>query len=420
MKNFLSKRTFNYSLLSMLFITFVGQAQMVNLGELSTLPDTEMGIVSDFLNTSTGSFLNDGDVYIYRNFQNDGSVDFLNIGRTRFVGNSVQTISGVSEMFFYNLLFSNTSSLEPFLLSGILTVENTVDYSSGIINNRDFGGAFQFAINSNYTGAGQLSHVNGEVIKAGNFSFTFPIGNQGFHRPTAISAPQDTQDVFKSTYFFESSDTSVTPHNLSVDIIDQIDTTEYWELDRSSATSEVFITLGWDINMTPSFITNARPELIHIVQWDVTQGIWVDLGGVADTTNNTVTTIAPVNDFSTFTLATILPNIELPDDLIVYNGLTPNGDGRNDFFFIDGINKYPDNTVQIFNRSGVEVFKANGYNETTTVFRGFSDGELTVNRSDQLPTGTYFYILEYQFPGTATVPAQSVKKEGFLYIATED
>jgi hypothetical protein len=68
MKNFLSKRTFNYSLLSMLFIVFGGQAQMVHLSELSMLPGTQMRIVSDFLNTSTGSFLNDGDVYSCRNF----------------------------------------------------------------------------------------------------------------------------------------------------------------------------------------------------------------------------------------------------------------------------------------------------------------------------------------------------------------
>ncbi len=71
-------------------------------------------------------------------------------------------------------------------------------------------------------------------------------------------------------------------------------------------------------------------------------------------------------------------------DLIVYNALSPNGDGQNDVFQIDGITleKYRDNKVEIFNRWGDRVYKASGYNNNEVAFDG-----------DNLPDGTYYYII---------------------------
>jgi hypothetical protein len=38
------------------------------------------------------------------------------------------------------------------------------------------------------------------------------------------------------------------------------------------------------------------------------------------------------------------------DEIIIYNAVLPNGDGINDSFLIKGIDKFPDNRVQIYNR----------------------------------------------------------------------
>jgi gliding motility-associated-like protein len=100
----------------------------------------------------------------------------------------------------------------------------------------------------------------------------------------------------------------------------------------------------------------------------------------------------------------------LPGGIVVYNLLSPDGDGKNDFLRIDGLQAGTDNTVEIFNRYGVKVFGTSNYNETDNVFRGLSDGRATVNRGEQLPTGTYFYILNY------TYNSQRIKKAGYLYI----
>ena len=87
--------------------------------------------------------------------------------------------------------------------------------------------------------------------------------------------------------------------------------------------------------------------------------------------------------------------IEVISKLIPYNGMSVDGDGKNEHFHIGGINRYPDNVVRIYNRWGVKVFEAEGYNNVTRVFRGFSNGRVVVETSDKLPQGTYYYVIEY-------------------------
>ncbi|MEL6988463.1 MAG: gliding motility-associated C-terminal domain-containing protein, partial [Bacteroidota bacterium] len=87
------------------------------------------------------------------------------------------------------------------------------------------------------------------------------------------------------------------------------------------------------------------------------------------------------------------PNAQ--DGLEVFDIMTPNGDGLNDVFVIRGIKKFPNNTLRIFNRWGVEVFSTQGYGQDGNFFRGESNGRATVNPERLLPVGTYYYVLEY-------------------------
>ena len=82
-------------------------------------------------------------------------------------------------------------------------------------------------------------------------------------------------------------------------------------------------------------------------------------------------------------------------DITVYNAVSPNDDSSNDFLFIDGIECYPNNSVEIYNRWGVLVYEETGYNNALKSFKGVSEGRNTVNRNELLPDGTYFYILKY-------------------------
>ncbi|MBY0435396.1 MAG: FG-GAP-like repeat-containing protein [Cyclobacteriaceae bacterium] len=80
--------------------------------------------------------------------------------------------------------------------------------------------------------------------------------------------------------------------------------------------------------------------------------------------------------------------IELGGDITVYNALSPNGDGKNETFFIQYIDILPEtqsNKVFIYNRWGDEVFTVNDYNNADRVFKGDN------KNGNKLPTGTYFY-----------------------------
>jgi gliding motility-associated-like protein/uncharacterized repeat protein (TIGR01451 family) len=76
----------------------------------------------------------------------------------------------------------------------------------------------------------------------------------------------------------------------------------------------------------------------------------------------------------------------LCDDLVVYSGFSPNGDGVNDNFVIEGIDKYSENQVLIFNRWGSEVYRKGGY-DNNDPWGGEFKGEL-------VPQGTYFYVID--------------------------
>ena len=104
--------------------------------------------------------------------------------------------------------------------------------------------------------------------------------------------------------------------------------------------------------------------------------------------------------------------------VVVHNAFSPNIDGKNDVFFIDNVDNtscYPDNTVEIYNRWGVLVYETKNYNNKTNVFDGTSQGRSTISQSSGLPTGTYYYILNYtSFDGNGKI--QTNKKDGFLYL----
>lgn len=83
-------------------------------------------------------------------------------------------------------------------------------------------------------------------------------------------------------------------------------------------------------------------------------------------------------------------NIQVEGDVIVRNGMSPNGDGLNDFFKLDFIEVIsPENKVSIFNRWGDKVFEITNYNNDDRRFEGVSDD------GKELSSGVYFYKIEF-------------------------
>lgn len=400
-------------------ISFTAHAQTINNGDLIITPGTVMSTVSALDNTSTGNLINDGDLYVYSHYNNDGLVTFTvgtTSGITRMRGlMSFQDISGTVPMEWYDGEFNNSNIQPAFHLANQVNISGTADFQEGIVDNDNYGGLLVFENTASHINVDDLSHVDGYVQKNGNDAFQFPIGDGGQFRYASISAPDVASDAFTGKYFWENSN-PLYPHSNKAGVISIIDDAEYWTIDKTNGNSDIFLTLTWDEDTTPLNIYAAPYEEIHIVRWDETQNLWVDEGGVADPTTKEVTTVVnPVLGYGVFTLARVKDNNILPcggRGLVIYNAVSPNGDGVNDYFFLDGIASCPHNKVEIYNRWGVKVYETSAYDTNGNVFRGISEGRGTISQNEKLPTGTYFYILSFldENGGTKT------KKAGYLYI----
>jgi gliding motility-associated-like protein len=76
-----------------------------------------------------------------------------------------------------------------------------------------------------------------------------------------------------------------------------------------------------------------------------------------------------------------------------YNGVSPNGDGRNDRFIISCIEQYDENRVQIYNRAGALVYENQNYDNESVYFEGVGNRGLYIG-GEKLPEGTYYYIID--------------------------
>ena len=88
--------------------------------------------------------------------------------------------------------------------------------------------------------------------------------------------------------------------------------------------------------------------------------------------------------------------------LQVSQAITPNGEGINDVWFIDNIDRYPSARIWVFNRWGKEVFYSAGnyFNQWNATYN---------NNTKPLPEAPYFYRIDQDNDGT-------IDLEGWLYI----
>jgi len=149
-------------------------------------------------------------------------------------------------------------------------------------------------------------------------------------------------------------------------------------------------------------------------EYNTGTGIWT-VPSIAKGSLQTLAIIVKVIDFKDYTNTAHLSKLDqidtnssnnqdsatvAPNCLKIYNEFSPNDDGQNDFFYIDCIDQYPDNQLEIFNRWGNLVYHKKGYNNTW-------DGK-EESSSKTLPEGTYFYILD--------LGDGSKKTSGWLYL----
>ena len=132
-------------------------------------------------------------------------------------------------------------------------------------------------------------------------------------------------------------------------------------------------------------VTNDAPDKFRfgetIVTWTVTDAV-----GLIDTCHQVVN----IREFPT------IPQL-----------LSPNGDGINDTFVIEGIKGFDKSQLLIFTRSGQLVYQSNDYQNDWDGRYGAS----TFSHNKLVAPGVYYYILTLAMPG-----GQKQKIQGYVYV----
>ncbi|MGQ7947508.1 DUF7507 domain-containing protein [Flavobacterium sp. WC2509] len=163
-----------------------------------------------------------------------------------------------------------------------------------------------------------------------------------------------------------------------------------------------------------------------------TNGSWIDTDKTGVLVGNTFNALGiPLNNYKfEYKIgdncpSSVILTMSINDDckvlpcnsIIVHNAVSANEDGKNDYFQIENLENdcYKNFKVEIYNRWGILIFERENYNNEGNAFRGRSEGRTTINKNEGLPTGTYFYILNYD-----TVDGEgktiNIKKDGYLYL----
>jgi hypothetical protein len=134
---------------------------------------------------------------------------------------------------------------QPIAVSNILTLSNGLltTSSTNLLTINASGSVAGQVYATRTSGGSSNSFVNGIMRKIGNTNFVFPVGklNAG-HRLCAISAPVNATDVFDAEFMRASAKLlgPITAAGLS-----HVSNCEYWNIYRTTGTSNVNITLSW-------------------------------------------------------------------------------------------------------------------------------------------------------------------------------
>jgi gliding motility-associated-like protein len=344
-------------------------AQVVNRGAvISIKPNTTLSIKSDF--TNDGTVVNNGNLVIGGRWQNNDEYDAGSGGIT--FNSDIEQIINHNDQSFNHLTISG-GGRKLFLAN--ITIENELIFEDGILTSQN-GAHIVFTPGATITGGSDVAHINGRVYHQGTGDLLYPVGDGSTYLPVTLNDVGANTEAGIEVQNIPAG-TSLRTRSPLVDIISE----NIWFIDVVKGNLESStITLPVH-NLSASLKT----ETVVVAQSESLTDPFASLGQSAFTgtaQNGFVTALKGPSE-SFVTLATSSGEGQVK----VFTGVSPDGDGLNDYWHIENIDKLPDaqpNKVTIFNRWGDSLWSANNYDNVTNVFTG-----------DDLPAGTYFYKIEF-------------------------
>ena len=227
----------------------------------------------------------------------------------------------------YNGLIISGGAVYQKTLAGALSVSGVLNLTSGKLISTA-SNLLSLTSTSSVGNVSDSSFVDGPMKKTGNTAFVFPAGKTGVgYQAIAISAPTNVTDAFTAEYIRAS------PHNVfgtahTAPLLN-LDSCEYWQLDRTIGTSAVDVTIYGNANSGcggstgSNFFTGNGTILSNLIvaHWNSTLQSWENATAGATTvtgTTSALTVKAPsVNSFSPFIFGAV-GNNPLPVKLISF------------------------------------------------------------------------------------------------------
>ncbi|SNR71713.1 gliding motility-associated C-terminal domain-containing protein [Maribacter sedimenticola] len=387
----------NLTIIVRIFILFISmpflfsQDAVHNYGNIQIHEDGLVGFHMDIINN--GPFN-----------RNKGLVGFYSLDKAL-------TISGGSNPIFFDFEIAVDNDL---YIDNTIGISNNVNFITGnLVTDRTASEInINFQNNSFYNGENNNSKVDGYAAISNTANFTFPIGQRNTLRPLTIES-NDSNDYAKAAYYFENPEmpsifpTSYNTVNTDEDLV-IVSEYEFWHLESSIPSK---VTLTWNEQSNVDELGGFLSDL-KVVGWSKIKKQWINLGNtkvLGDLTTGSITSIEFIpDDYEILTIGGSNDFLEKLDNITLDNYfMTPNGDGKNDFLVIDGIENSPNNSLQIYNRYGRLVYSRNNYNNE---FDGLSNVNGVIAKNSGLASGIYYYIV--------SLNDIDVKHQGYLYLST--
>ena len=345
-----------------------------NQGSTVSVLDGTIFSVKDSL-VNTGTFVNNGNLVIGGTWLNTGT---YNPGAGEITFNSTSAtlpqIINHSNQSFSKLTISGGGRK---LILADITIENEIILSDGVVEAENNA---RVIINptASISGGSDFSHINAPVYHYGNGVKLYPLGNGSVYLPVSLFNIADPAS-FIGLRSIEIQGVTL-PKAPSLDAISAI---RYWNIDVVNGSLNSQVSLPVKNENLPGSIEN-----LVVVESQSLSENFESLGrssGQGTLTDGTIVSERNVTaPFITLASST--------DDgsLLVYNAVSPNNDGLNEFLRILNIEYYPDNKFTVFTRWGDKIFEIENYDNKENVFRGISN----INGEKELVNGTYFYVLE--------------------------
>lgn len=372
-----------FILISLLISLISGiQAQVVNSNQvISMTGGVKMTIVkADVLND--GSWINEGTLNIENDWTNNGTYQSSNglfnlNGLDQNLNGNFSPFSDLSVDGNGVKAFSKSLNIlgKLHLISGLLVMEESASLSVGE------GGTI--------IGGDEQSYIVGKLSLEGSGDLFYPTGTIEKYLPVTLFGAQE-DGGYVDAKAIEGSPGLNTSLDLSA-----VSTSHFWEIETSSSTNLTGLQLPLS---NETFILEDEYATIAY-----SNGI-DDFSSLGDETidgnlsNGNITSLMSIQS-GIYAIGEVRADLAPP--LTIVNVVTPNNDGKHDYLRIDNVEFYPNNKVEIFTRSGQQVFRMSGYNNTDKVFSGRDDsGRLLV-------TGNYFYTIRL---------GNGKSKTGFIYV----